>query len=192
MDEVTDEERQAAKPDTFKPLYFGQSGTPRQRAYYAAFRERYPEIAAMQESWIAEALRTKEQRTASGLVYYWPGAKADRSGYVHGSPSICNYPIQAFATADIVLIGLAYFYWRLQDTDAMIVNTVHDSVIVDHACDLETVSKVTTTAQVALIEDVRAYLRRVYNRELWVPLAGEFIMSPHWADKSEKVLTGKI
>lgn len=192
MDEVTDAERQDAKPDTFKPLYYGQSGTARQRAYYAAFRERYPEISAMQESWIAEALRSKEQKTASGLVYYWPHAKADRSGYVHGSPSICNYPIQAFATADIVLIGLTYFYWRLQDMDAMIVNTVHDSVIVDHAADIGTCAALPVVAQKALIEDVREYLSKVYNRELWVPLAGEYIMAPHWADKSEKVLAGKI
>ena len=36
--------RQDAKPDTFKPLYGGQSGTEAQQKYYAAFRDTYPGI----------------------------------------------------------------------------------------------------------------------------------------------------
>lgn len=186
MSEVTDEERQEAKPDTFKPLYYGQSGTPRQKAYYAAFRERYPQIAAMQERWIADAVRTHEQVTASGLIYYWPDARRGRTGYVSGSPSICNYPIQAFATADIVLIGVAHLYWRLQGMDAFIVNTIHDSVIVDHDPGVE----LAPVFKQALIEDVKGYVSRVYKRELWVPLTGEYITASHWADKKEKVGSG--
>lgn len=194
MEEVTDEERQDAKADTFKPLYYGQSGTPRQRKYYQAFRERYPEIAAMQENWIATALRTKEQRTASGLIYYWPEAKADRSGYVSGSPSICNYPIQAFATADVVLVGLVHLHWRIEEAglDAMIVNTVHDSVVVDHDADPTKVDALTRVAREALVDDVKRYVRTVYARELVVPLGVEFVTAPHWADKQDKVRSGKL
>ena len=186
MEEVTADERQDAKPDTFKPLYYGQSGTPRQMAYYAAFRERYPEIAAMQERWIAEAVRTKEQRTASGLVYYWPDARVGATGYVTGSPSICNYPIQAFATADIVLIGLAYLYWRLKDTGVRLINTVHDSVLMDAPKDFD----IAPYARRALVEDVTKYVKSVFGRELTVPLTGEYIVAPHWADKSEKISSG--
>lgn len=180
MDEVTKEERQAAKPDTFKPLYFGQSGTPRQKAYYAAFRERYPQIAAMQEGGIAEALRTKEQRTASGLIYYWPHARMSSSGYVTDSPSICNYPIQAFATADIVLIGLAYLYWRLKASkaDARIINTVHDSVILDMVATFDP----RPLAQQALVEDVVSYVRDVYGRGMAVPLSTDCTVGTHWGE----------
>lgn len=186
MEEVTADERQDAKPDTFKPLYYGQSGTPRQRAYYEAFRERYPEINTMQERWIAEALRTKQQVTASGLIYYWPGARAGSTGYVSGSPSICNYPIQAFATADIVLIGLAHLYWRLRGTGVRILNTVHDSVVME----ADEGFKIAPIARQALIEDVRGYVRTVYGRELKVPLTGEYIVARHWADKAEKIESG--
>jgi DNA polymerase-1 len=188
MDEVTDDERQAAKPDTFKPLYYGQSGTPRQQAYYKAFRERYPQIAAMQEKWIAEAVSTGEQVTASGLIYYWPGAKRGRSGYVSGSPSICNYPIQAFATADIVPIGLSYLYWRIMGMDALIINTVHDSVVIDHGPEVD----VAPVCKEALIDDVGLYVEAVYNRKLWVPLAGEYVTAPHWGDKDNKVRKGTL
>lgn len=190
MELVTGAERQEAKPDTFKPLYYGQSGTARQKAYYAAFRARYPQIAEMQERWIADAVRTGEQRTASGLIYYWPDARPGRTGYVNGSPSICNYPIQAFATADIVLIGVTHLFWRLRETDAMLVNTIHDSVIVDHSEDH--IATLCDTAQQALISDVTRYVRTVYGRELWVPLAGEFITARHWADKDDKIISGSF
>jgi DNA polymerase-1 len=186
MTEVTKEERQDAKPDTFKPLYYGQSGTARQRAYYAAFRERYPKIAEMQEKWIADAVWMGQQVTASGLIYYWPDARRGRTGYVNGSPSICNYPIQAFATADIVLIGLAYMYWRLEGEDAMIVNTVHDSVVIDHAPQVD----IQAIARNAMIKDVLMYVDTVYGRQLWVPLQGEYVTSPHWADYDEATSSG--
>lgn len=186
MDEVSKEERQDAKPDTFKPLYFGQSGTKRQQAYYAAFRERYPQIDAMQRRWIAEVLRNKSLQIASGLWFYWPDTTVSRSEYVKNSPSICNYPIQSFATADIVLIGVAHLYWRLQEHDATIINTIHDSVIVDHAPGVP----IKDIGRQALIEDVVGYLSAVYKRDLWVPLAGEFITSPYWADSDFKVDSG--
>lgn len=190
VEEVTKDERQDAKPDTFKPLYYGQSGTPAQRRYYAAFRERYPQIAAMQEKWIAEAVRTGQQRTASGLIYYWPEARPDRKGYVHGSPSICNYPIQAFATADIVLVGLVHTFWRLQDLDAMIVNTVHDSIVVDHSCD-DTL-EVIKAAKQGMILDTVDYIRLVYKWEIKVPLTGEYITSSFWGDPDTKAYNGGI
>jgi DNA polymerase-1 len=188
MEEVSDDERQAGKPDTFKPLYYGQSGTARQKAYYAAFRARYPAIDWMQQKWIAEVLRTKQLRIASGLVFYWPDTSVSRSEYVKNSPSICNYPIQSFATADIVLIGVVHLFWRLQECDAFIINTIHDSVVVDHAPGFD----IATVGRQALIVDVKAFLSRVYKRDLTVPLTGDYITSRFWGDKAEKVDSGVI
>lgn len=191
MEEVTKEERQRAKPDTFKPLYYGQSGTPAQKRYYAAFRERYPQIAAMQESWIATAVRTKQQVTASGLIYYWPDARPGATGYVNGSPSICNYPIQAWATADIVPIGLVYLFWRIMGTgDARIINTIHDSIVVEHSPG--STRDLIETARTAMLRDVKSYVRAVYGREITVPLSGEFVTSAHWGDATEEVCSGTI
>ena len=188
MDKVTKAERQDAKPFTFKPLYGGQSGTPREQAYYAEFRKRYPEVNAMQQAWLAEVLRTKQLQTASGLVYYWEDTQVQRSGYVTNTPSIFNYPVQAFATADIVPIGVVHLYWRLTDTDVLMVNTIHDSVLLDCPADVEDVLK--DRAHTALIEDVKNYVARVYGRTLWVPLAVEYTIAPHWADKDELVGSG--
>jgi DNA polymerase I-like protein with 3'-5' exonuclease and polymerase domains len=38
--------RQLAKPNTFKPVYGGSKGTPGEERYFAAFREKYPTLAA--------------------------------------------------------------------------------------------------------------------------------------------------
>ncbi|MEK0325174.1 MAG: DNA polymerase [Nitrosopumilus sp.] len=72
--EVTDDQRTAAKPDTFKPLYGGQSGTKAQMEYYAAFREKYPDISFTQESWVHDVLEHKRLITPWGMRYYWPYA----------------------------------------------------------------------------------------------------------------------
>lgn len=187
---VTDEERQDAKPRTFKPLYGGSAGTPREKAYYAAFRERYPGINNVQQRWLAEVLRTKQLTTVSGLIYYWPDTRVQASGYVTNTPSIFNYPVQSFATADIVLIGAVHAYWRLDGMDVMMVNTIHDSILLDHGPDFT--RDLPVLAKAALIDDVVAYVDKVYGHKIVVPLAGEYVTSPHWADKSEKLASGKF
>jgi hypothetical protein len=77
-------------------------------------------------------------------------------------------------------------YWRLEGEDAMIVNTVHDSVIIDHDPELP----MSCIAWEAMIEDVTEYVEKVYGRQLWVPLKGEYVTSPHWADYDEAKVLG--
>lgn len=185
IDEITDAERQDAKASTFKPLYGGQSGTPREKEYYAAFRVKYPEIDAAQHRWLAEVLETKQLRTASGLIFYWPDTRVQQSGYVVNTPSIYNYPVQSFATADIVPVGVVYLYWRLRDekADALIVNTIHDSVKLDAA--REALPTVRRLLPQALLVDVDVWLKKVYKYDLWIPLSGECKIGSHWgADKA--------
>ena len=97
--------RQDAKADTFKPLYGGQSGTPRQVSYYKAFMEKYSGIGAWQEELKREALRTKRVRLPSGREYAFPWARRLKGGYVAQSTNIVNYPVQGFATGDLVPLG---------------------------------------------------------------------------------------
>ena len=97
--------RQDAKADTFKPLYYGSSGTPAQQRYYAAWRERYCGINGMQKEWISEVQVTKRLITPYGLRFYWPWSRTSKSGYLNVSTAVCNYPVQGFATAEIMPIA---------------------------------------------------------------------------------------
>jgi DNA polymerase I-like protein with 3'-5' exonuclease and polymerase domains len=104
------EARQAAKPETFKPLYGGSKGTPAQERWYKAFKARYPDLAKCQEDWVHEVLLTKRLITPWGLRYYFPHAKVNAFGYCNVGSSVYNYPVQALATAEIITIAVTYFW----------------------------------------------------------------------------------
>lgn len=190
-DEVTKALRQDAKPDTFKPLYGGQSGTPEQQRYYKAFRERYPGITGAQQTWIDEVVVSKRLITEWGMRYYWPYARMSRSGYVNVTTSVSNYPVQAFATAEIIPIALVYFWHRIKaaglEDKIIFVNTVHDSVICEvHPDYLEEWKEI---AIQTFTLDVYNYLEKVYNVIFdWVPLGVGLGWGSNWSSKDNEEL----
>jgi DNA polymerase I-like protein with 3'-5' exonuclease and polymerase domains len=192
IEEVTDKERTEAKPHTFKPLYGGQSGTARERAYYAAFRERYPAIDRMQQEWLGTVLRDKELRIASGLKFYWPDTRVQESGYITNTPSIFNYPVQSFATADIVPIGVTHLFWAGFGMGWRLVNTIHDSAVLEIPATVST-ELVESVARENMGDRVVDYVEKVYGHRMQVPLSGEFLIARHWGDKQDsQVRTGKF
>jgi DNA polymerase I-like protein with 3'-5' exonuclease and polymerase domains len=185
-DQVTKEQRQAAKPHTFKPLYGGQMGTEAEMRYYAAFRARYPELAKTQEGWAHEVVDKKMLITPWGMRYYWPYARASNSGYINVTSAVYNYPVQALATAEIIPIALAHFADEVKrrglDRVIVPINTVHDSVIceLDPAAldDFKDVALLTFTTR------VYEYLERVYDFKFdAVPLGVGMSWGTHWGDK---------
>jgi DNA polymerase I-like protein with 3'-5' exonuclease and polymerase domains len=190
-----DDWRQLAKPDTFKPLYGGTTGTPEQEKYYAAFRERYPGVAAVQESWVNEALEDKQLVTPWGLVYHFPTAKR----YAYGNSSnvqsvVFNYPIQALATAEIIPIALVYLWHRIRERGleekVYIVNTVHDSA----PCEVEPSAAVPFVELVkqCFTRDVYSYLQAVYGLDFKTPLGVGIKMGYRWGSgEGTEALYGK-
>lgn len=134
-------------------------------------------MAATQKGWVHTVLRDGSLRTASGLVFYWPDTRVTHTGYITNTANIYNYPIQSFATADIVLIGLTFLFWRAQHL-ARIVNTVHDSVIA--LVDKKEVSEYAEIVGVALRDDVIEYLRTVYGFTTPLTLRGELKGGAFW------------
>ena len=181
--------RQDAKAHTFKPLYGGRSGTPDEVAYYEYFRERYMGITATQDTWIERVLEDKCLRTEWGLTYYWPNTRAEYNSrgerYVTNTTSICNYPVQAFATAEIIPVALVYFWHRLKRSDLLmfLVNTVHDSIIAEMP-EAE-VPAFHELCQQCLITDVYNYMSNVYKIDLVVPLGCGVATGSHWGSKDE-------
>lgn len=179
--------RQDAKAHTFKPLYGGRSGTPDEVRYYEFFREKYGGITKTQQSWVNTVLRDKCLTTEWGLTYYWPDTKLERSGYVVNSTSICNYPVQALATAEIIPIGIVYMWHYIRAFKSLrmfIVNTVHDSIIVELPPDEKPVFH--ALAYVSMVEEVYGYLRCMYNVDFTVPLAAGVACSERWGDGEAK------
>lgn len=181
-DKVAVEIRQQAKPETFKPLYGGEMGTPAQMRWYQEFKRRYEGIAKVQEKWAAEVRKHKRLITDWGLRYYWTYAKADHNGRLNVKTAVYNYPVQALATAEIIPIALVYFWHGLAngglDNRCFLVNTVHDSV----ACEIhpDVVDEVGALAKKSFTRDVYNYLEKVYGLKFNVPLGIGMKIGTHW------------
>jgi DNA polymerase I-like protein with 3'-5' exonuclease and polymerase domains len=182
--DVTGGQRQGAKADTFKPLYGGYSGTPAQQRYYAAFKEKYNGVAGTQVSWTQEVLEHKRLITEWGMRYYWPDTYMTKSGYILNTTSIYNYPVQAFATAEIIPVALVSAWHRMKDMRGFLVNTVHDSIIAE--LPPEEVDTWHEVARQCLIHDAYDLIQKLYSVRLTVPLGAGVMVGSHWANKQAK------
>lgn len=180
-------DRQGAKEHTFKPLYGGESGTEAEQAYYKAFKQWYPGIAEAQQRWINDVLLDKKLVTEWGMVFYFPDTKLTNSGYITNTPSICNYPVQSFATAEVIPLGMVCMWHRIKRDPRkllmQIVNTVHDSIAAEFPQD-ETDAFHELSKQ-ALIYDAEDMVRRLYGIELFVPLGCGVKVGERWGSGKE-------
>lgn len=182
--EVTADQRKKAKPHTFKPLYGGQSGTADQVRYYEAFRAKYRGIYDTQSQWVRDVLYSPSKclTTITGLKFYFPGTKQGQHGYIQNTPSIFNYPVQSFCTAECIPIAVVYFWHRtrLDGDDWKLKNTVHDSLICDIPNDEETLDKFKRRGLQSFTLDVYRYMEEIYGIKMDVPLGAGFKIGKRW------------
>jgi len=178
--------RQDAKAHTFAPLY-GASGfgrTEAEAAYYKQFTKKYSGIGKWHEALAKEALNTGKIRTPSGREFSFPDVQRRRFGGVTYFTQIKNYPVQSFATADIVPISLIYIdkLMGVNQMQSCIVNTVHDSIVIDvHPNETEKVIKVIHRTN----EILTALVNKRWNIDFNVPLLLEAKIGPNWLDTKD-------
>jgi DNA polymerase I-like protein with 3'-5' exonuclease and polymerase domains len=172
--------RQNSKAHTFKPLYGGESGTKSEREYYAAFKQKYHKVTEAQNKWVELALKSKKLTTLTGLTFYFPDITYTRSGYIQGNTKVRDYPIQYFATGEVVPIGVMSLWRRMKSTKlrSYLQNTIHDSIVTaTFPTEKELINEL---ALQSLIEDVKTYMSRVYDIELQYPLEVDLTSGSHW------------
>ena len=178
--------RQQAKEHTFAPLY-GASGfgrTEAEAAYYKQFTAKYSGIGQWHQELAKEALNTGKIRTPSGREFAFPDVQRRRHGGVTFFTQIKNYPVQSFATADIVPISLIYIdkLMGVNKMQSCIVNTVHDSIVIDvHPNETEKVIKVINRTN----EILTALVNKRWNIDFNVPLLLEAKIGPNWLDTKD-------
>ena len=176
--------RQVAKADTFKPLYGGVLGTPKQMQYYRAFKEKYSGVTRWHRNLINEALETRHITLPSGRSYYFPNTERMPSGSVSNATAIKNYPVQGFATADLLPISLIKLDELLtkRKLKSIICNTVHDSIVLDVYPDEEEMAIETLKeAMLCLPEETQ----RRYGVKYDMPIGIELKMGSNWLETKE-------
>jgi DNA polymerase-1 len=176
--------RQEAKAHTFAPLY-GATGFGRTNAeaqYYKMFTEKYKEIALWHSRLAKEAISTGMITTPSGRQFAFPNVERNAFGKVSNFTQIKNYPVQSFATADIVPLVLIDIENKLKELNSCVVNTVHDSIVIDvHP---EEINKV-----VFLIKTVNQQITQLvngqFNINFNVPLLLEAKIGDNWLDTKD-------
>jgi len=178
--------RQEAKAHTFAPLY-GASGFGRTQAeaeYYQQFTKKYSGIARWHTSLASEALSTGKITTPSGREFSFPDVQRRRNGSVTYFTQIKNYPVQSFATADIVPISLIYIDKMLEvnKLNSCIVNTVHDSIVIDvHPNEKEKVLRIISRTN----EVLTSLVNKRWDLDFNVPLLLEAKIGPNWLDTKD-------
>jgi len=176
--------RQDAKAHTFAPLY-GATGYGRSKAeaaYYKHFTEKYEGVAAWHSRLAKEAVTTQKITTPSGREFAFPDVVRKSTGRVSHFTQIKNYPVQSFATADIVPIALLHIDELLKGMKSCIVNTVHDSIVIDvHPDEEAQVINVIDSTNDALPELITTRWGMDFN----VPLLLEAKIGPNWLDTKD-------
>tara|TARA_R100001082_G_scaffold104635_1_gene76121 strand:+ start:72 stop:818 length:747 start_codon:yes stop_codon:yes gene_type:complete len=176
--------RQDAKAHTFAPLY-GATGFGRTKAeaeYYKHFMKKYKGIAGWHKRLGDQALNEGVVTVPSGRQYAFPDVERRASGSPTHFTMIKNYPVQGFATGDIVPIVLLEIDKRLEGLQSCLVNTVHDSVVID-------VHPAEETEVINLIKKVNDDLNDIidsyYDVKINVPMVLEAKIGNNWLDTKD-------
>lgn len=177
--------RQDAKAKTFRPLYGGGSGSEALKAYCAYFKDKYKGISKMQSDWAHTCADKKQYTTPYGMTFYFPNCKIQRSGWITDTTSIYNYPVQGFATGEIIPIALVHFWHRARGKKIKLFSTIHDSIA--SKVHKDSIEEARAIAKQALTTDVYEFLARVYKYEMKVPLGLGMKNSRNWTDTKQEL-----
>jgi len=176
--------RQDAKAHTFAPLY-GATGFGRTQAeakYYEHFTQKYQGIKSWHTRLASEAMNTGMITTPSGRQFSFPDIRRLTNGNVTNFTQIKNYPVQSFATADIVPLVLMHMEDKFNTYKSCIVNSVHDSVVVDvHP---EEINQVLYLIK-EINNELKSLIESKFGINLNVPLLLEAKIGDNWLDTKD-------
>ena len=176
--------RQEAKAHTFAPL-FGATGYGRSKAeaaYYKQFVDKYKGIARWHTQLGNEAVNEGKITNVSGRQYAFPDVMRRENGTVSHFTMIKNYPVQGFATGDVVPVVLIELDRLLQPMQSCLVNSVHDSMVIDtHPDEINDVLNIINLINTNLND----MIQKQYNIKVNVPLLLESKIGDNWLDTKD-------
>lgn len=184
--DVTKDMRQAAKAYTFAPLYGGMGATepPHIQTYFREYFNIYKGLARWHKVLMDGVLKNGLVKIPSGREFFFPNVKRLRNGRVTNATAIVNYPVQSFATADIVPLACIRAFQRFKalGLKSKLVLTVHDSIVVDCCPDeIAQVRDALKWAMMGVAEEVKSR----FGYDMALPLDIEISVGPNWMELEE-------
>lgn len=176
--------RQDAKAHTFKPLYGGVTGSESEKKYYSTFLKKYKQIAEWHDKLQTEAIKYKRVKLPTGREYSFPYAERMPWGGSSYGTQIKNYPVQGFATADIVPLACIkiYLLMKEQKVKSLLINTVHDSIVADvYPGEEDVMGKIFKEGTSSVVPAMRDYYGINFN----IPLDSELKIGYDWLNMEE-------
>lgn len=185
-EDVTKDERSAAKAKTFQPLYGGMGmGEPAHvRKYFDEYFVIYKGLKRWHEELADSVLQNGIIQTPSGRQFAFPNAKRLRNGRVTNHTQIVNFPCQSFATADIVPLACIRALRRFKELglQSKLILTVHDSIVADvHPDEVDAVGQAFKWAMKGVDEEL---LQR-FGYQTVLPLDIEYSVGENWMNLAE-------
>ena len=130
-----------------------------------------------------EATTTGMVKLPTGRIYQYQSE--DRRGEkVWPRTTILNYPVQGLG-ADLMSIARVSLFNRMRKLgyeNAKLINTVHDSIIID--CDNSHVDVLAKTL-LKVFEDIPQNFNKLFGVEFNLPMKGEVKVGKTWGDLQE-------
>lgn len=179
--EVSKNQRQTAKAFTFAPLYggMGMKEEPHIQKYFKEYFNIYRGLKRWHDKLKSNVIANNTVRLPSGREFYWENVRRFGNGGVSYSTQICNFPVQSFATGDIVPLSVIRLYKSFKDKSlkSQIIITVHDSIVVDaHAEEVDIVLELLEDAMVNVGNEVESR----YQYQMEVDLSIEIKVGTNW------------
>lgn len=173
--------RNEVKPYTFAPLYGGQGANEPEhiRTYFKEFFNIYKRHGEWQIEQMDAVITKGFVRTPSGREYAFPGTKRLKNNRTTNSTAIVNYPVQGFATGDIVPLACirALRKFRELGLKSKLIITVHDSIGADtHPDEKMEVAKALKWATEGAVEEIKER----WGYQMVLPLKSEVSQGPDW------------
>lgn len=181
LDAVTKDMRQGAKAYTFAPLYGGMGANepPHVQAYFQEYFNIYSGLKDWHRTLMDGVLEHGLVRIPSGREFAFPNAVRTRNGRITNATNVVNYPVQSFATADIVPLACIRALRRWGSLRSRLIITVHDSIVVDvHPEEVNEVRDVLKEAMLGVKDDLVAR----FGYEAILPLDIEIELGRNWME----------
>jgi len=154
------------------------------RNYFQEFFKIYEGLGQYQKRLMDGVLKNGIVQTPSGRQYFWPNVRRLRNGRVTNATQVVNYPVQGWATGDLVPLACirALAKFRELNLRSKLILTVHDSICVDcHPDELEQVKEALTWSMQGVPEEVE----KRWGYTFALPLAIEISGGKNWLDQVE-------